>query len=65
MFKIISLFRPLLSVIGNASRYDVALEDCVHFLLEDLEKPESEFVGNRAGLINAGAGKAKCGNGLC
>ena len=45
---------PLITVIGNAWRYNTTLEDCADFLAEDLENKTSRFVGHRVGVINAG-----------
>ncbi|MCJ1401672.1 hypothetical protein MMC11_004889 [Xylographa trunciseda] len=56
-FVSIPIIGPLFSVLGNALRYGISLEDCAEFMAADLEKAGSEFVGHRVGLINEGKGK--------
>ena len=50
---------PLISIFGNALRYNVTLEDCADFIAADLEKADGEFVGHRVGLIDAGKAKTE------
>ena len=47
----------LLSILTNASKYTIKLEDCADFIAMDLEKPNSEFVGHRVGLLESAKGK--------
>jgi len=48
---------PLFSVLVNALRYSISLEDCAEFMAADLEKAGSDFVGHRVGVIDGGKGK--------
>lgn len=59
-FHSIPYLGPFISVIGNAHRYGTTLEDCADFIAADLEKKDTNFVGHRVGVIDAGtAGKGK------
>lgn len=59
-FHNIPYLGPLISIIGNALKYDTTLEDCADFIAEDLEKEDTQFVGHRIGVIDTGtAGKGK------
>lgn len=49
---------PLISIFGNASKYNITLEDCAEFIANDLENANSEFVGHRVGLMEGKKGKS-------
>lgn len=50
---------PLMTVMGNAWRYNTTLEDCADFVAEDLTNPKSEYVGHRVSVISVGKEKQK------
>ena len=45
---------PLITTMGNFSKYTLKLEDCVDFMAADLKSGETEFVGHRVGFIDTG-----------
>lgn len=57
MFHSIPFIGPLISILGNASKYGTKLEYCADFIAADLEKPKSEFVGHRVGVTDTGKPK--------
>lgn len=60
-FHNIPYLGPLISILGNANKYGLTLEDCADFIAADLEKEETRFVGHRVGIIDArtvGKGKS-------
>ena len=56
-FNGVPFLGPLLSILGNAMRYNVKVEDCADFMANDLSYPSSEYINHRVGLISAGKGK--------
>ena len=50
---------PFFSVVGNAMRYTISLEDAADFIATDVEKEDTRFVGHRVGVIDAGKGKSE------
>ena len=48
---------PLVTVFGNASRYNTKLEDCADFMAADLKHGNSPFVGHRVGVYDTGKPK--------
>ena len=50
---------PLMTIMGNAWRYNTTLEDCADFIAGDLTKLNSEFIGHRVGVIDGGKPKQK------
>ena len=55
----IPLLGPLLSVLGNTTRYNIKLEDCADLMASDLAESHSKFIGHRVGLIEASKGKSE------
>ena len=56
-FKKVPFLGTLMGILGNASKYNIKLEDCADFIASDLETLESEFRGHRVGLIEPAKGK--------
>lgn len=48
---------PLITTMGNASRYNTKLEDCADFIAADLRSGENTFVGHRVGVFDTGKTK--------
>lgn len=53
----IPFFGPLITILGNAWKYNTTLEDCADFIARDLTKSDSEFVGHRVSVIQLGKTK--------
>ena len=45
---------PLLTTMGNASKYTTKLEDCADFMAADLKNGGETFVGHRVGICDTG-----------
>lgn len=48
---------PLVTVLGQAGKYNTSLEDCADWIAADLADGEAEFVGHRVGIIDMGKKK--------
>lgn len=49
---------PLVTVLGNAAKYNTTLEDCADWIAMDLESGSGEFVGRRVSVVEVAAKKA-------
>lgn len=58
-FNNVPFLGVLLSMLGNAPKYNIKLEDCADFIANELEKSNTEFVGHRVGLRDTGKGKTE------
>lgn len=51
---------PLIGILSNFPRYGTVLEDCADFIVADVAKKDTMFVGHRVSVIDTGtAGKGK------
>ena len=51
-FHWIPFLGTLMSILGNAPRYNTTLEDNADFMAADLANPDSKFIGHRVSVIS-------------
>ena len=49
---------PLVTVLGNAARYNTSLEDCADWIAEELERGSGVYVGHRVSVVEVRKEKA-------